>query len=209
MQYCGGMATGLRERKRRQAMTRIQESALDLFDERGYSNVSVEEVAEAADISPSSVYRYFGTKEGIVLADELNFLSDEEIADRLNLDDPIAAVQKIVGQFEHVKATTEGADAGPNAQGTGREPGSQANRRIRYFFEEPAVRRASHEMLADAATRIAPLLAGKDGLTESEAYVAASALVFGYFAALERWYLGDTAPIDEMLAHALDALRKM
>jgi len=63
------MAEGLRERKRLAAMRRVQEVALDLFDARGFESVSIEEIARAAEVSPSSIYRYFGTKEQIVLYD--------------------------------------------------------------------------------------------------------------------------------------------
>ena len=51
------MAQGLRERKRHAAMRHIQRTALDLFDERGFQQVSVEQIAETAEVSPSSVYR--------------------------------------------------------------------------------------------------------------------------------------------------------
>ncbi|MQY21161.1 TetR/AcrR family transcriptional regulator [Nocardia macrotermitis] len=58
------------ERRKYEAMARIQQVALDLFDENGYREVTVERVAAAADVSPSSIYRYFGTKEMLVLYDE-------------------------------------------------------------------------------------------------------------------------------------------
>lgn len=63
---------GLRERKRTAAMYRIQTAALDLFEQRGFDDVTVEEIAEASDVSPSSIYRYFGTKEELVLWDEFD-----------------------------------------------------------------------------------------------------------------------------------------
>ncbi len=44
----------------------------DLFDGRGFEKVSIEDIAAAAEVSPSSVYRYFGTKERIVLHDEVD-----------------------------------------------------------------------------------------------------------------------------------------
>ncbi|HEY7594201.1 MAG TPA: helix-turn-helix domain-containing protein, partial [Actinophytocola sp.] len=40
-------------------MRTIQEQALDLFDARGFDAVTIEEIAAAAEVSPSSVYRYF------------------------------------------------------------------------------------------------------------------------------------------------------
>ncbi|MDN6487490.1 MAG: TetR/AcrR family transcriptional regulator, partial [Ancrocorticia sp.] len=78
------MAPGLRERKRRATIQSIQETALDLFDERGFGQVSVEEIAAAADVSPSSVYRYFGTKEGIILADQFDSLTHEDLSEALD-----------------------------------------------------------------------------------------------------------------------------
>ncbi|WP_157392782.1 TetR/AcrR family transcriptional regulator [Nocardia terrae] len=58
------------ERRKIEAMSRIQRVALELFDEHGYREVTVERVAGAAGVSPSSIYRYFGTKEMLVLYDE-------------------------------------------------------------------------------------------------------------------------------------------
>jgi len=47
-----------------------------------------------------------------------------------------------------------------------------------------------------ASQRIAPLMVTRGGMTETQARVAANALVFGYFGALEQWYLdGDVHPI--------------
>jgi len=61
---------GLRERKRIDAMRRIQDVAIALFDERGFDDVAVEEIAAKADVSASSIYRYYETKEGILIHDE-------------------------------------------------------------------------------------------------------------------------------------------
>ena len=194
MQYSERMAQGLRERKRRATMRNIQATALDLFDDRGFAQVSVEEIAAAAEVSPSSVYRYFGTKEGIILADDFDSLTDQELADALDPDDLVGVVRAVVARFEPDTADMPGQE-------------SLAHRRIRYFFDEPSVRRASYETLASAARRIAPVLATTGKLSESEAYVAASVLVFGYFAALEQWYQNPIEhPIGDTLNNALDAL---
>lgn len=63
-------APTLWERRKIEAMSRIQRVALDLFAAQGYREVTVERVAAAAGVSPSSIYRYFGTKEMLVLYDE-------------------------------------------------------------------------------------------------------------------------------------------
>ena len=51
-------------------MKRVQAVALDAFEAKGFDKVSIEDIARAADVGPATVYRYFGTKEGIVLWDE-------------------------------------------------------------------------------------------------------------------------------------------
>ena len=63
------MRPGLRERKKARTKATIQREALRLFSEHGYAETSVEQIADAAEISPSTFFRYFPTKEEVVLAD--------------------------------------------------------------------------------------------------------------------------------------------
>ncbi|MFI0450989.1 TetR family transcriptional regulator [Actinomadura sp. 6N118] len=60
----------LRERKKLKTRRAIQEHALRLFTEQGYDETTVEQIAEAAEISPSTFFRYFPTKEDVVITDE-------------------------------------------------------------------------------------------------------------------------------------------
>ncbi|WP_306950999.1 TetR/AcrR family transcriptional regulator [Streptomyces sp. B4I13] len=60
-------ATGLRERKRQRMYRAVSEVAVRLFLERGFDAVSVAEVAAAAEISKPTLFRYFPTKEDLVL----------------------------------------------------------------------------------------------------------------------------------------------
>ncbi|MER6951492.1 TetR/AcrR family transcriptional regulator [Nonomuraea sp. NPDC000554] len=59
------MAEGLRERKKRETRQRIADIAMGLFMTRGFDNVTVAEVARAADVSVNTVFNYFGTKEDL------------------------------------------------------------------------------------------------------------------------------------------------
>ncbi|GAB3224696.1 TetR family transcriptional regulator [Glycomyces halotolerans] len=61
---------GLRERKKIETLHRMQEEALRLFADQGYEATTVEQIAEAAGVSPSTFYRYFPTKEDVVVQDE-------------------------------------------------------------------------------------------------------------------------------------------
>ncbi|REF38376.1 TetR/AcrR family transcriptional regulator [Thermasporomyces composti] len=188
---------GLRDQWRRAAMHAIQERALDLFDERGFTAVTIEEIAAAAGVSPSSVYRYFGTKEGILVADEFDTMGSEALRELVNPADPVDSLLQAVRRYEAVPDERAGRNASPW-------------RRVRYFFTEPSVRMAACAALDRAAQRIAPLLATEGGLSPSQARVVANALAFGYFGALESWFRdGGDRPIAEYVEEGLAPLRRI
>lgn len=192
------MSTGLRERKRLAAISTIQEKALDQFDEHGFDAVTIEEIAAAADVSPSTVYRYFGTKEGLIVSDEFASLSEDALAELLAKGDPVATAHRVVADYESV---VEGMDAGARA-------GQGPWRRVRYFFGEPTVRLAVYASLDQASNRIAASLVAGRGMPQTKARVAAHAFVFGYFAALEQWYLdGGVRPIADYVDDGMSVLR--
>ena len=60
----------LRERKKALTRLAIRREAFRLFEKQGYENTTIDQIAEAADVSPRTLYRYFGVKEALLLSDD-------------------------------------------------------------------------------------------------------------------------------------------
>ncbi|MFE6663904.1 TetR/AcrR family transcriptional regulator [Streptomyces sp. NPDC057697] len=88
----------LRERKKLQTRHRLLAAASELFAERGFDQVSVAEVAEAAEVSKMTVFNYFSGKEDLILAPMEAHVGDvaRAVRDRAPGESALTAV---LGQF--------------------------------------------------------------------------------------------------------------
>jgi AcrR family transcriptional regulator len=87
---------GLRERKKIRTRRAISEAAIALFMENGFDNVSVAEVAAAAEVSKMTVFNYFPAKEDLVLerVDDHIDEASEVVAAREPGETPVGALRR-------------------------------------------------------------------------------------------------------------------
>ena len=77
---------GLRERKKQQTRATIERVALGLFADRGYDATTLAKIADAADVSPRTIFSYYESKEDILFCAEGAFL--DQLKERLEQRPP-------------------------------------------------------------------------------------------------------------------------
>lgn len=166
---------GLRERKRFAAMRLVQEVALDLFDAHGYVAVTVERIAAASDISPSSVYRYFGTKEHIVLWDENDPIWSARIPQGLRSHPPLETLRFMVDAL---------------VSGVLRSDRARLRRRISLVMRESSIEAASalqaYRTAESFGTAVSEALGREHG--DLEVQLFSHAVVGAIVGGLHHWY---------------------
>ena len=93
--YASPVPTSLRERKKQQTREALMRIALDLFETHGFDQVTVDDIAARAEVSPRTFFRYFGSKEAVLFADQEELLSvmREAIAARPPEEHPLQALR--------------------------------------------------------------------------------------------------------------------
>lgn len=89
-------ALSLRQRNRLSTMRDVQEMAMATFEDQGFEGATVEQIAELAGASASTVYRHFGSKENLVLWDERDTIIDDEFVKLLRHFSPELAFRGAV-----------------------------------------------------------------------------------------------------------------
>ncbi|MET8653387.1 MULTISPECIES: TetR/AcrR family transcriptional regulator [Nocardia] len=193
-------SAGVWERRKREAMSRIQAVALDLFEEYGYRAVTIERIASEAGVSASSVYRYFGVKEMLVLYDEhdlriLEAIRDSGGGEPMPPGELIAAARLLAPMLIESMLT--------------RETELRLRRRMRYVATIPEIADAQNRQMRDLESQIVALFAERTGGDPNDLRlcVAAATGVWGIMAALNHWTTADfVRPLREVYTEAVDAV---
>ncbi|WP_236061308.1 TetR/AcrR family transcriptional regulator [Actinacidiphila acididurans] len=87
---------GLREQKKEQTRRSLRANAARLFAEHGFASTTVADISAAANISERTFFRYFDSKEDLLLPDTVELLGyvEEALAERPADEDPLTAVQQ-------------------------------------------------------------------------------------------------------------------
>jgi AcrR family transcriptional regulator len=182
---------GLRERKKEQTRQRIAAAALRLFTERGFDAVTVNEIAESAEVAKATLFTYFPTKESLVL----HGVGGDDLAG--------IAARRPPGQ-----TFLEALRAHYRALAAVQLPAAELDAlvsRVRVIWDSPALQGAANALLYQQRQKLARVLAGEYGETAAglmAAQAAASVLTLqeSYFHRL----LNGVSPQDANRALAQD-----
>jgi AcrR family transcriptional regulator len=174
----GARSFDLRERKRTRTRLMIQTEALRLFGEKGYAQTTVEEIADAAAISPRTFFRYFPSKEDVVMWDEYDPLALELVQSRPD-DEPLAET------FRAVIRETLG--------GLYRRDPERLLARVRLSVTVPELRARFFDEQAHGIEELTTLLAAKRGAAVDDLTlrVVGAALLGAVSVALDLWQQDD------------------
>jgi AcrR family transcriptional regulator len=135
---------GRRERKKAGTRAAIQREALRLFREQGYEATTMSQIAEAADVSASTLFRYFATKEELVRWDEYDPMLVEVVRAQPARLSPIAALRSGLRQMLGELSAEDQA---------------LLRQRVRLMAEIPLLRAVGADPLSGPAQLLAEMLA--------------------------------------------------
>jgi AcrR family transcriptional regulator len=187
---------GLRERKKIKTREAIRAATYGLIREQGYDATTIEQIAERAEVSPSTVFRYFPTKEDIVLTDEYDPLMVEELRAR-------PADEPLIDSLRHVMHVALDASL--------EEEPEVLRMRTHLGVQVPAVRSRMFESMSQTGTLLREVLGERTGLDPRslEVRVYAMALIGGLMEASMYWAENDfQGDLRDHVNRALDVLER-
>ncbi|MEU4620859.1 TetR family transcriptional regulator [Actinoplanes sp. NPDC023801] len=164
-------SSSLRERKKAKTRAAIREHAMRLFEDQGYTATTVEQIAEAAEVSPSTFFRYFPMKEDVVLADDV----DEVLVEAIHAQPPgMPPIEAIMRAMRAVFA------------GMTPEMWEFERRRQRLVLGIPELRVRIMQQMTEAIDLVAAVIAERAGLPADDfsARVTAGAVIGAMLAVL-------------------------
>ena len=186
---------GLRERKKQKTREAIQRAALRLFAKQGYEETTVEDIADAAEISPSTFFNYFPTKDEVVLYDMYDPLTIEMILKRPK-EEPLNTVAREV--MRAMAELFEGDKA-------------MMLERAKLVMEVPELRGRMWDELERTQSLFAQVLAERTGrsIDDFELRVTTRIFVAAMYEAALEWMRGNgREPLAALGDRALDVMER-
>jgi AcrR family transcriptional regulator len=189
----GGQSGGLRERKKQKTRESIQRTALRLFEKQGYEETTIEQIAAAAEISPSTFFNYFPTKEDVVLYDAYDPVAIQLFLQRPK-DEPLNVGLRQV--LEGLAASFQRDEQMILARG-------------RLFLEVPELRARIWDEVERSQVLLAQMLAERTGRRpdDFELRVTARVVTGAVFEASQEWMRSNgRRGLVELVNRALDVV---
>jgi AcrR family transcriptional regulator len=160
----------LRKRNRLAAQRRLQGIALTLFEDKGFGGVTMQDVAQAGGVSESTLYRYFGTKEALVVWDEYDL--DTELVRRFHQQPPVPAFRDAL-----ISTFTEQGDL------------AFLLRRVQFLYATPPVHAAAIQKDLEERAELAAAFAAVGGRRKASLQddVSAGSCMAALDAAINHW----------------------
>ena len=171
------IALGLRERKKQKTRESIQREAMRLFEKQGYEDTTIEQIAAAVEISPSTFFNYFPSKEDVVLYDAYDPILASLLAER-PADEPLSvAFRKVLVAMGHIFNRDRDIILA----------------RGRLWFEAPALRARLWEELEKAEKFMRAQIAARSGrdADDFETRVTVTVMVAAAMEAMREWLRRD------------------
>jgi len=186
-------AEGLRERKKRKTRETIQREAMRLFRKQGYEETTIEQIAEAADISPSTFFNYFPSKEDLVFRDDYDPMMAAALAARPPEEPLTVALRQMIESMRPIIERDR----------------EVILERTKLVFEVPELRARIREAGEQAHDFMRQMVAARTGRDpeDFELRVATAVIFAGLLEAIQVWVESDgSKDFADLILHTLDVI---